>query len=372
MREPVVALTRRGNRQETVAAALDAIADEVDLRGVRQVLVKPNFVTPGRQLAATHVDAVRAVLDFLRARYSGPIVVGEGAAFRDTWEAFANYGYLSLPDEYDVVLMDLNGDETVPVTVYDRHWRPLTLQVARTVVESDFRVSVCPPKTHDTVLVTLAIKNMAMGALVNPGAVRDGANVALYRAGSRLPAWLKRTPPAQLIKRLLSPSGSHKMAMHQGIPVINVNLALVARVVWPHLAVIDGWEGMEGAGPGHGDAVPWRIALAGTDALAVDALTASLMGFDPAEVGYLHYCGLLGLGVADPARVRVVGDLPAEAVRRPFRPHPTAEAQRRWRAPEAETYLRALGAAAAAGGGGRRPESPRHLPPPGEAPDPMP
>lgn len=359
MQGPVVALTRRGSRRETVAAALEAVSDGVDLRGVRQVLVKPNFVTPSRQLAATHVDAVRAVLDFLRARYSGPIIVGEGAALRDTWEAFANYGYLSLPEEYDVVLMDLNGDETVPVTVYDRHWRPLTLQVARTVVESDFRISVCPPKTHDTVLVTLAIKNMAMGALVNPGAVREGANVALYRAGSRLPAWLKRTPPAQLAKRLLSPSGSCKTAMHQGIPVINVNLALVARVVWPHLAVIDGWEGMEGAGPGHGEAVPWRIALAGTDALAVDALTASLMGFDPAEVGYLHYCGLLGLGVADPTRVHVVGDVPPDAVRRPFRPHPTAEAQRRWRAPEAETYLRALA------------ESPRHPSPPGKPPNPM-
>ncbi|RME36682.1 MAG: DUF362 domain-containing protein, partial [Thermoflexia bacterium] len=330
VKPPLVALTRRETRRETVAAALEAIADQVDLRGVRRVLVKPNFVTPDRQLAATHVDAVRAVLDFLRSRYSGPIIVAEGAARRDTWEAFTNYGYLSLLEEYGVVLMDLNGDETVPVTVYDRHWRPMTLQVARTVVEADFRISVCPPKTHDTVLVTLSVKNMAMGALVNPGAVREGAAGALYRAGRRLPTRLKGT------KQTLSPAGSHKIAMHQGIPVINVNLALVARAVWPHLAVIDGWEGMEGAGPGHGDPVLWRVALAGTDALAVDALTASLMGVDPAEVGYLHYCGLLGLGEADPTRVRAVGDVPPEAVRRPFRLHPTADQQRRWRVPGAE------------------------------------
>ncbi len=340
---PLVALTRRGSRRETVAAALEAIADRVDLRGVRRVLVKPNFVTPDRQLAATHVDAVRAVLDFLRARYDGPVVVAEGTALRNTWEAFANYGYLSLPDEYDVVLMDLNGDETVPVTVYDRHWRPMTLQVARTAVEADFRISVCPPKTHDTVLVTLSVKNLAMGALVNPGAVQEGPGTALYRVGRRLPAWLKQTPPAHAAKRLLAPTHSQKMAMHQGIPVINVNLALVARVVWPHLAVIDGWEGMEGAGPGHGEAVPWRVALAGTDALAVDALTASLMGFDPAEVGYLHYCGLLGLGEADPSRVEVVGDVPPDAVRRPFRPHPTVDQQRRWQVAGAEERLRALG-----------------------------
>lgn len=343
MKNPAIALTRRDSRRETVAAALEFIADQVDLHPVHQVLVKPNFVVPNRQLAATHVDAVRAVLEFLRARYSGPIVVAEGAALRNTWEAFTNYGYLSLPDEYDVVLMDLNGDETVPVTVYDRHWRPLTLQVARTVVESDFRISVCPPKTHDTVLVTLSIKNMVMGALVNPETVREGTP-PLSWMGQRLPIWLKQTPPAQWAKRLLSPAGSHKMAMHQGIPVINVNLALVARVVWPHLAVIDGWEGMEGAGPGHGDPVPWRIALAGTDPLAVDALAASLMGFDPAGVGYLHYCGQLGLGVADLEGLRVMGDLPLEAARCPFRPHPTADQQRQWRSPGAPERLQALGA----------------------------
>ncbi|MCS7283988.1 MAG: DUF362 domain-containing protein, partial [Anaerolineae bacterium] len=366
MTRPLVSLTRRNSRRETVAAALEAVASQIDLRGVRQILVKPNLVTPDRQLAATHVDAVRAVLDFLRARYDGPIVVAEGSAFRDTWTAFANYGYLSLPEEYDVVLMDLNGDETVPVTVYDRRWRPRTLRVAWTVVESDFRVSVCPPKTHDTVLVTLTVKNMVMGALVNPGAVREGTNAALYRAGRRLPTWLKRTPPAQLAKQVLSSSRSDKMAMHQGIPVINVNLALVACAVWPHLAVIDGWEGMEGAGPGHGEAVPWRIALAGTDPLAVDALTAFLMGFDPREVGYFNYCALLGLGVAEPTQVEVVGDLLPDAVRRPFRPHPTVEAQRRWRTPEAERYLRALGA------GGAAPPPPRHQTPPGKPPRPPP
>jgi len=35
------------------------------------------------------------------------------------------------------------------------------------------------------------------------------------------------------------------MTIHQGIPVLNLNLALVASKVWPHLAVIDGWQGME-------------------------------------------------------------------------------------------------------------------------------
>ncbi len=344
-RRATVALTRRTTRRESVAAALEAIADRVDLRGVRRVLIKPNFVSTRNPLAATHVDAVRAVLDFLRPRYEGPIAVAEGAALTPTRDGFRNYGYEPLVEEYGVTLLDLNADETVEVTVYDRRLRPMRLQLARTAAEADFRISVCPPKTHDTVIVTLSIKNMVMGALVNPHADRGAATGKggrlVVRLGRMAPAWLRGAPLAERVKGALlgGPRGSQKMAMHQGIPVINLNLALVAPVVWPHLAVIDGWEGMEGAGPGHGDPVPWRVALAGTDPLAVDGLTAHLMGFDPAGVGYLHYCHLLGLGTADLSQIEVVGDLRPEEAVRPFRPHPTVEEQRRWHLPDAERYL---------------------------------
>ena len=205
MERATVALARGDSRRETVAAALAGVATQVRLESVGSVLVKPNFVSVSCPLAATHVDAVRAVLDFIRARYDGPVLVAEGAAVSSTWEGFRNYGYQALVDEYGVTLADLNADDVVPVTVYNRRLRPLTVYLARTVAEADFRVSVGPPKTHDTVVVTLSIKNMVMGALVNPPARR-----------------------------------SSKMAMHQGFPAINLNLALVAPYVWPHLAVIDG------------------------------------------------------------------------------------------------------------------------------------
>lgn len=340
-----VALTRRRTRRETVAAALEAIADRIDLDDVRRVLVKPNFVTTRRPLAATHVDGVRAVLDFLRARYDGPIVIAEGAALSPTWEGFRNYGYGPLAEEYDVTLRDLNTDDTVEVVVYDRRLRPMRLRLARTAAEADLRISICPPKTHDTVIVTLTIKNMVMGSLVNPHADRSAAAGpglgTLARIGRLVPGRLRRSALAERVKGTLlgGPSGSQKMAMHQGIPVINLNLALVAQVVWPDLAVIDGWEGMEGEGPGHGDPVPWRVALAGTDPLAVDALAAHLMGFDPGGIGYLHYCHRLGLGTADLGEIRTVGDLEPKAALRPFRPHPTVEEQRRWNLPEAEELL---------------------------------
>ncbi len=328
-----IALVQGEKRYENVAQALRLIADQVDLGAARYLLIKPNFVSTCRQIAATHVEAVRALLDFLRARYDGPIVIAEGAAVSNTMEGFRHFGYLPLVEAYDVVLLDLNADETVPVTVYDRRFRPLTLRVARTVVEADYRISVGPPKTHDTVVVTLALKNMVMGALVNPRA-RGGDGRLVGR-----PETLRRLREMQVLRwqGMAGASGSgdhgsHKMAMHQGYPAINLNLALIAPRVAPHLAVIDGYVGMEGSGPTAGDPVTWRIALAGTNPLAVDWLTTRLMGFDPERVGYLHHLRQMGLW-PDPEAVEVVGNADPEAVTRSFRPHPSTDHQYHWQLP---------------------------------------
>ncbi|MBU0703278.1 MAG: DUF362 domain-containing protein, partial [Chloroflexi bacterium] len=202
-------------------------------------MVKPNFVSVNRQLAATHVDGVRATLDFVRARYTGRIVVAEGAALSPTREGFWNYGYEPLVEEYGVDLVDLNSDDTTPVQIYNRRLRPLTVYLARTVIEADYRISVGPPKTHDMVIVTLSIKNMVMGSLVNPRAVqRGGGAPGLVRGMARLlPRRVRQSDLAEWVKGALMgpPAGSSKMAMHQGCQVINLNLALVARHVWPHL-----------------------------------------------------------------------------------------------------------------------------------------
>jgi uncharacterized protein (DUF362 family) len=250
-----------------------------------------------------------------------------------------------LVDEYGVELVDLNADETVPVQIYDRRLRSLTVHLARTAVEPDvFRISVGAPKTHDCVIATLSIKNMVMGMLVNPNAVReDGGAPRMTRRLARLiPKVVWRSQLAEWAKGTLLGrlGGSSKMTMHQGFAIINLNLALVATRVWPHLAVLDGWEGMEGDGPGAGDPVDWQVALASTDPLAADAFTAHLMGFDPERVGYLQYCRQMGLGVGALDQIDVVGNVAPEDVQRSFKPHPTYRRQLQWHLEGAERYLK--------------------------------
>ncbi len=350
-----VALVRGDSRYHNIRQALELLTEGVDkslaqaLADRQRVLIKPNFVVAHRSLAATHTDAMRAVLDFVRAHYDGPITIAEGPSTQPAAEAFQRYGYDALAKAYNASLLDLNLDAPFPVQVYDRRLRPLRLHMARSVIDSDFRISVGPPKTHDVVMVTLSLKNMIMGTLISrhtharPATNADGPGLGavkrmLWRS---IPLWVRRLPPIEWLQfRAMSTlEPSDKMKMHQSYPVINLNLALLAPLVAPHLAVIDGFEAMEGNGPSNGTPVPLRLALAGADALAADTVGTALMGFDVDQVGYLHYCKKMNLGSGDLERIDIVGNAELADCVRPFRPHQAIDRQRRWKLPQADRYL---------------------------------
>jgi len=330
-----VALIRGNNRYDNIAQALALIEDRIDLSNKERILIKPNFVSTRRQLAATHVDAVRALLDWLRTRYDGPITIGEGAAVSDTFEGYRNFGYLDLAEEYNVRFVDLNQDQWAPVQVYDRRLRPMMVRVARTTLESDFRISIGPPKTHDAVIVTVSLKNMIVGSLI-----RGRGGGLVQRLGQLLPDRLTNSALAERVKSYLSTvNRSDKFALHQGYHGLNLNLYTLAKVIAPHLSVIDGFVGMEGSGPSSGDPVDLRIAIVSTDFLAADTVATRIMGFDPDEIGYLHYCKLGDLGAGDLDDIEIVGNTTIEECVRKFRPHPTYEQQLEWRMPEVGRYV---------------------------------
>jgi len=329
-----VALIKGDNRYDNIAQALGLIGGDVDLSDKKCILIKPNFVSTRWQLAATHVDAVRAVLDWLRPRYDAPITIGEGAAGSDTFDGYRNFGYLNLAEEHSVRFVDLNQDQWAPVQIYDRRLRPMGVRVARTALESDFRISVGPPKTHDAVIVTLSLKNMVMGSLV-----RGRGGGFFQKLGQLLPDQVTNSVLAEKVKSCLSiVNRSDKFVIHQGYHGLNLNLYTLAKVIAPHLSVIDGFVGMEGSGPSHGDPIDLRVAVVSTDFLAADTVATLLMGFDPDDVGYLHYCKLGGLGTGDLNDIEIMGNATVEECRQPFRPHPTYREPLQWHLPSVEEY----------------------------------
>mgnify|MGYP003879343011 CR=1 FL=1 len=305
-----VALVESVGHREGVSKALSLLREELEaLKGARQVVVKPNFVSAWRKLSATPVDAVRAVLDVVARHYKGTVIVAEAPALGTFSEALRSFGYLSLAEEYDVEFLDLGEDDYEVVEIWDsRFRRGVRVRVSRTVLESDYLISVVRPKTHDTVVVTLTIKNVVMGA-VQPG-------------------W----------RRLV----------HQGYAAINLNIAYLARLMKIKLAVVDGYVGMEGNGPVGGEPVELGVALAGADPLAVDSMATRLMGFKPEDVGYLYYLKLMGYGHMELDEIEIIGLKDWERYVKKFRPHRTYRAQLRWKEGIVEA-LRELGIAPGTG-----------------------
>jgi uncharacterized protein (DUF362 family) len=254
-------------------------------------LIKPNFVSTRRQLAASHVDSVKAVLDILSKHHDGEVIIGEGVAVGNLEEAFTNFGYDEIRDEYGVEIIDLNIDEYIELEGVDRDLKSIKFNVSKTMLESDYLISVAKPKTHDCVIATLSIKHVVVGSLV---------------------------------------SKKEKDNIHQGIKAININIAKLAQHCMPNLALADGFVGMEGDGPINGDPVRFGVSSASLHPVSLDSVMANIMGFDPLDIGYLYYLNEWGIGIADLDKIKVVGES-INKLRKKFKPHPTYKKQLKWR-----------------------------------------
>jgi hypothetical protein len=95
---------------------------------------------------------------------------------------------------------------------------------------------------------------------------------------------------------------------HEFIHEVMVDLMLMQREIHPHLfAVMDGTVMGDGAGPRTMVPRVGNLILASADQVAIDAIAARIMGFDPLQIRYLRMCHERGLGVADPRDIEIVG-----------------------------------------------------------------
>lgn len=331
-----VAIVRGDQRRQNILKALELIDDQISLGD--RIVVKPNMVSITKPLSATNAEALDTVLEFIRERTDREITVAEGSAIADTMKGYQTYGLAQVAKRYGAKLVDLNVDQWVKVQVVDRDLRPMALRFARTVAESDCRISLTPMKTHDAVIVTMSLKNLVMGSLVSKGIGN------LDKLSHHLSHWVRPRDALYprgfgwVVRHILR---SDKVAMHQTYATLNYNLFLIAKAYPVHLAVIDGFTAMEGRGPTQGKPVDLRLAMASTDFIAADSVGARIMGFNPEEVGYLHHAIAHGLGEGALDRIRILGEELQDCIR-PFEPHPNYSRQRNWKRAELEALRASL------------------------------
>lgn len=102
---------------------------------------------------------------------------------------------------------------------------------------------------------------------------------------------------------------THRHYTHSWIHETLVDLLAIQKEIHAGLfAVMDGTTAGNGPGPRTMYPVQKDVILASADQVAIDAVAAKLMGFDPLDVRYLNLAHQRGLGCADPREIKVVGE----------------------------------------------------------------
>lgn len=305
-----VAIQQGEERRKNVYLALKAIDKDLKakMQGKKYAVIKPNFVNTENQLAASHADTMRGILDYLAESFKGPVKIAESSA-GDTNRAYDNFKYRALTSEYQkqqLELIDLNQEarfERIALLNQDLHIVPCRL-AARLLDPEAFVISAAMLKTHNTVIASLGIKNMVLGA-------------PLHQAPGETPRW------------------NEKRKYHVGLRQTHYNMMVTAQRMRWHASVIDGFEGMEGNGPNSGTPVASRICLASTDIVAADRIAAETMGINPEWLGYVKFCGAIGLGQWDAAKIDVIG-AKVEDVKKPYQMHRDIDRELQWQGPMIE------------------------------------
>lgn len=336
-----VSLVKGADRYDNIKKALEFIKPELtDIRDKKRILIKPNLTATKNAFANTSPQAIEAVIDFLLDNFSQlhqsqfTIMEGSGSAYYEhttTREVFKNFGYFDLIKKYDNVQLECIEDfsdfrefEIMSIA------GPEKVRLVKRFFDFDFRISVAIPKVHNYAIATFGIKNMAglirqedkslLHGMRTPSAP-NAKTVFTYIPTSAI-SWMRRRVPG-LVNFIFKKS----IAYMKATKVIHRNVANLARITWPDLVVLDGFDCMDGNGPVDGFPVSLEAAVVSVDPLKADGVGARLIGLQPEDIGYLYYLQKEGLG--DYSLSGLVGE-DIEQIKRNFRLHPTYNIQKQW------------------------------------------
>lgn len=244
----------------------------------RTVVIKTNLVLgmSTESGGTTSAGLVQALVDLALRDGAARVVVIEGGR-RGAPFSVCGYDFLRSYDPGGrVALVDLNFEpQTIAVVPDGTAYR--YLHMPELVMQPDIVfISAAKLKTHVETGVTLSLKNLFGVPPIRP--YYDPAQ-AEFRSRYHL----------------------HDRGVHQSI----TDLALARPI---DFALVDGIWGMEGDAPDLGNPVRMDLAIAGSNALAVDRLCAAIMGTAQDRVQHFTYAALKGLGPASLAEVSPVGD----------------------------------------------------------------
>ena len=342
MNKKKVALVKGEDRKENIKKCLTLIREDLEpIKNAGNILIKPNLVALKPDFANTNVEAIEAVIEFIREIVPDThITVGESSAtafYRGlpTTSVFKDYDYYRLEKKYKKVSLihfDDDGEfiqSPILSVVGDTH-----LRITKRAREFDYKISLAIPKTHNFAIATFGIKNMA-GLVIR----QDMAMIHGMKGGIEIDApktLLDKLPPGTVSKArrtlpnwLINFLFRQYPAYRKSVKMIHRNIVEFAKRLWPALVVLDGYVCMEGDGPVDGTSVLMKTAIASADPVKADGVGARLIGFEPEEIGYLYY--LQNEEKMGEYSLENLGGDDLKQLRRSFKRHGTYDIQSRWR-----------------------------------------
>ena len=236
------------------------------------VVIKPNVTVPTSPESGiiTHPAFMEGIIDYFQEDGLAPdrLVIAEKA------RSLEGSGYADLAAAKNVRMVDVDQDEIV--TLPSPQGRVFQEIGVAQSVQYGYLINVPKMKTHNLAITTLAMKNL------------QGTVAPAQRSFCRMePQWAGREKERQ-------PSGLTLREEVFSHKTCDLNACLR-----PQLHVIEGVVGRDGTGFQRGRNFPSKLAVAGIDAVTVDAFTSYLMGFPPEEIGYLKIAAERGLGQID-------------------------------------------------------------------------
>ncbi len=244
-----------------------------------KVLVKPNLVRPGLSYGpavTTDPRVVAALCGLLRDQGAKSVCVGDDPGWGLTsTQAYQDWGQSGLLARWGGTLVPFDTPDRFTVKVRRNRLLP-EVALPAALADVDFFINVPKMKTHMLTGVSLGIKNLH-------GLVGDDS----------------------------------RLCFHRGDIECKLVDILCARI--PDLTVVDGIWALEGQAPLYGDVIrDMNVLVGGVNPVAVDAVSAMIMGFDPHQLTHLREAHARGLGPLSLAHIKLLGDS-MEHVMHPFR-----------------------------------------------------
>ncbi len=229
-----------------------------------EVCLKPNLgwdlFLPG---AVTSPWVVEGVVQTIRDYVGRIYVVEADQILADCERALRQTRMDRLIREYDLEWVNLAGEEFVEVEVPGARVLP-TISLPKLLLRTEI-ITIPVMKTHNKTTLTGALKNQ----------------------------W-----------------GCLPQDRHRYHGVVHAAIADLNRALGVRFAVMDATICLEGKGPKSGRPRVMDLVLASGDLVALDAVAATIMGFDPPRIEHLRECAEAGLGTLDRTKMEIAGPDP--------------------------------------------------------------